>query len=112
MTRPDVIDKLHRYVDQVRAGTAKLGKKPAVARLELACAFAEQLHRAFGWLWTKTPRAVGIASPTGSHTMQLLPMFERIAKPKGGSNTIALQFNMIAAGNLPKAKRNAFVGLS
>lgn len=44
--------------------------------------------------------------------MQLLPMFERIAKPKGGSNTIALQFNMIAAGNVPKAKRNAFIGLS
>ena len=106
-----VIDKLHRYVDQVRAGTAKLGKKAHVARLELACAYAAQLHRAFGWQWTRTPDAVGIAAPNGSHTIELLPMFARIAKPGGGSNTIALQFNMIAAGDLPKAKRAAFVGL-
>jgi hypothetical protein len=111
-TASDVIDKLHRYVDRVRDGSAKLGKKPSVARLELACAFAEQLHRAFAWQWTKTPDAVGIASPNGSHTMELVPMFDRIAKPNGGSNTIVLQFNMIATGDLPKAKRNAFVGLS
>jgi hypothetical protein len=111
-TVSDVIDKLHRYVDRVRDGSAKLGKKASVGRLELACAFAEQLHRAFAWQWTKTPDTVGIASPNGSHTMELVPMFERIAKPNDGSNTIALQFNMIAAGNVPKAKRNEFVGLS
>ncbi|MEO9157286.1 MAG: hypothetical protein ABI591_16850, partial [Kofleriaceae bacterium] len=108
----EAIDKLHRYVDRIRDGAVKLGKKPNVARLELACAFAEQLHRAFAWQWTKTPDGVSIASPTGSHTILLTPMFERIAKPDASSNTIALQFNMIAAGKLPKAKRNAFVGLS
>jgi len=107
----DVIDKLHRHVDQVRDGTAKLGRNAHVARLELACAFAEQLHRAFGWQWTRTPDAVGIASPNGSHTIELRPMFERIAKPNSGY-TIALQFNMIAAANLPNAKRRAFVALS
>ncbi len=109
---PEVIDKLHRYVDRVRDSTAKLGKKASVARLELACAFAEQLHRAFAWQWTQTPDGVAIASPNGSHTVALVPMLERIAKPNSSSNTIALQFNMIAAGNLPKAKRNGFVALS
>ena len=54
-----------------------------------------------------------IAKPnSGSHTIELRPMFERIAKPNSGSHTIALQFNMIAAANLPNVKRRAFVALS
>jgi len=111
---PDVIDMLHRYVDRIRAGDVKLGTKAkaGVVRLELACAFAEQLHRAFAWQWTRIPKAVGIASGDRAYALQLLPMFSRIAEHGSSENTVALLFNMIAAKDLPPSRRGALVGLS
>ncbi len=110
---PDVVDKLHRYVDTIRDGTVgKLGNKLGVVQLELACAFAEQLHRALAWQWTLIPEAVGIASPDGAYAVHLLPMFARIACKDGASNTIGLLFNMIVANNLPPRRRGKYLALT
>lgn len=108
---PEVIDALHRHVDAIRAGTVKLAK-PGVARLELACAFAEQLHRAFAWQWTTIPDAVGVAAPGGTHAIDLRGLFDRIARKGARTNTLALLFNLIAAGDLPASKPRAFTSLS
>ncbi len=106
---PEVIDALHAYVDQIRGGTVKLGK--AKVQLELACAFAEQLHRAFGWQWAmirwEDGATVGLVSPDRRHAHQPLAYLSRIAKRRSPENTLALFFNMIAAGNLPKARAGA-----
>lgn len=102
---PAIIDALHRYVDRVREGTERLGRNASHVQLMLACVFAEQLHRAFGWQWAVVRWAdgetVAVTSPTRDYAHVPLQLLGRVAKPRSDANTIALLFNMIAAGNLP-----------
>ncbi|MDQ3298128.1 MAG: hypothetical protein M3619_16185 [Myxococcota bacterium] len=102
---PEIIDKLHAYADDVRHGEVK-----AIPRLYLAlgCVLGEQLHRAFGWSWGTVRRTTpGLFSPNRAHTHIAFMLTQRVAKEGAKANTIALFFNMVADGNLPKSKPSA-----
>jgi hypothetical protein len=106
---PEVIDALHAHVDDIRHGDAKATSK---TRLALGCVLGEQLHRAFGWSWASVGGAPGLVSPTRSHSHVPFELINRVAKKGTRANTIALFFNMLAAGDLPRAKKGAALRIS
>jgi hypothetical protein len=104
----DVVTALHAFVGEVQAKTRKLAKKkPAV--MALGCAFGEQVHRALGWQWAsvRAPDGGGVALVAPDRAAALYPfaLVERLVAPRAKENTLALTFEMLAAGELPPGAR-------
>lgn len=74
------------------------------ASLGLSAIYGELLHSACGWSWAelregRSKRWIAVLAPSGQHVLPLLPCARQQVQSEAPS--VALLFNMIAAGNLP-----------
>ena len=79
-----------------------------MVKMELGCAWGEQLHRALGWQWAEIERAIGLVSPTRAHCHFPFAFVDRLIARGAHSNTMALLFNMLADGVTPPGKKGSY----
>jgi hypothetical protein len=112
----EVIDAVHAAIGALQAGERKLplGKKRMQVQLGLACALADGFHRGLGWQWASVdPGGVAsIVSPNREHGIVPLTPIRRLLAKGARANTLALMFNMAAAGNLPPPAKGKVVFVS
>lgn len=77
------------------------------ASLGLSAIYGELLHSACGWSWaelraSRSKRWIAVLAPTGNHALALVPYVQQQIQSE--APTVALLFNMIAAGDLPAAE--------
>ncbi len=80
----EVVDAVHRAIDEIHAGERKVprGTSGMQLRLGLACALADALHRGFGWQWASVgpTQTAAVVSPTRTHATVPLAPVGRLAK--------------------------------
>ncbi len=108
--RPEeVVDRVHRAVDAIQSGATKLKKNErTAAQMELGCAWGEQLHRALGWQWASVAGGLALVSRDRAVAHHPFAFVGRLIAPRARGNTVALLFNMLAAGQLPPSKPGSY----
>jgi hypothetical protein len=104
-----VVARAHAALDELRAKKPR-GKARTVARMELGCAWGEQLHRALGWQWARLGQGVALVSPDRALAHD---PFAFVGAVLGGErNTLQLLFNMLADGQTPPAKARSYTSIA
>ncbi len=111
-----VVAAIHADLAALQAGTRKLTGKAVTMRMELGCAWGEQLHRALGWQWAHVHAddgapAIALISPDAAIAHFPFALITAQAARRARQNTCLLLFNMLAEGQTPPAKPGAYVAV-
>src|SRR5262245_22757084 len=100
------------------------GKRPSTevvedteqARLIFGSLWGEQLCKRFGWEWAQVnfgdeSVAFGVVSPERSLVIYPLDFMLGCMQDPGVDVTVALSFNMLVAGRVPKMKRRSYTNV-
>ena len=86
------------------------------ARLFFGSLWGEQLCRQFGWEWARVvfgdgSATFGVVSPDRSLAVYPLDFMLGCMQDAGVDVTVALSFNMLLAGSLPKMRRRSYTNV-
>ena len=104
------------HVDAIHDGKVLLPSRQVAERcLALACLWGEAVCKELGYEWAQVRwqggGSIGIVEPERRFALYPFPYIRRIVEDRRADNTILLLFNMLVAGNVPKAAARAYVTL-
>lgn len=83
--------------------------------LALACAWGEEIRAAAGlrWVDVRWPggNSIALVPDDRRYVLRPLPYFKRMLSGPSVDNTVLLLFNMVVAGNVPRAAPKSYVAL-
>ena len=112
----EAVDKFaHRWQKGKRPST-ELVEDTEQARLIFGSLWGEQLVKQFGWAWRQVnfsdgSVAFGVVSPDRSLVIYPLDFMLGCMQDPGVDVAVALSFNMLVAGSLPKMKRRSYTNV-
>ncbi|MCE9577187.1 MAG: hypothetical protein K8W52_28825 [Deltaproteobacteria bacterium] len=111
-----VVAAIHAYIAELQSGARKPTGKPLAMRMELGCAWGEQLHRALGWQWAHVHAdgaepAIALISPDAAIAHLPFALITAQAARRARQNTCLLLFNMLADGQTPPSKPGDYVAV-
>jgi hypothetical protein len=100
-----VLQRLAEEMQKLRPVFSTISAEERIdASLGLSAIYGELLRSACGWSWaelreSRSKRWIAVLAPSGNHALALVPYVQQQIQSE--APTVALLFNMIAAGDLP-----------